>query len=342
MADQLPLFSTSPPTIELPPPAPLLAERAAPSTAAPAPPAGLSANSPLKAAIVAWRAYLANEGRSPNTVKSFGGDLDLFAKFTGAGKNIGQFTTRDLDNWLQWQRTVKKCSPKTYARRVTSLKSFFRWLHQAGVVNTDPAAPIIQQTVLSPLPEILTEAEVGAALKGAESIWQGERPDPTPHVLFTLLLQTGIKKAECLALIPNHVDLSSPDEPVLFVRHAETRHRYKDRKLPLSPGWLPAYQDYLAYREHYLPRPRRDGQAPARAEFLFPWSSRQLEYFLEDISNAAGLAKHISFDMCRWTCAVRDARAGMDFNQIRQKLGLSKIQWREVGMKLEKLVEGEH
>jgi integrase/recombinase XerD len=45
--------------------------------------------------------------------------------------------------------------------------------------------------------------------------------------------------------------------------------------------------------------------------------------------------------MCRWTCAVRDARAGMDENAIRQKLGLSKIQWREIGMKLKRLVEGE-
>jgi integrase/recombinase XerD len=43
--------------------------------------------------------------------------------------------------------------------------------------------------------------------------------------------------------------------------------------------------------------------------------------------------------MCRWTCAVRDAKAGTDFDKIRQKLGLSKIQWREIGSKLKKLVE---
>jgi integrase/recombinase XerD len=66
-----------------------------------------------------------------------------------------------------------------------------------------------------------------------------------------------------------------------------------------------------------------------------------LEYLLEDITNAGDLPKHISFEMCRWTCAVRDARAGTDENAIRQKLGLSKIQWREIGMKLKRLVEGE-
>jgi integrase/recombinase XerD len=51
------------------------------------------------------------------------------------------------------------------------------------------------------------------------------------------------------------------------------------------------------------------------------------------------LEKHISFEMCRWTCAVRDAKAGTDYDKIRQKLGLSKIQWREIGTKLKKLVE---
>ncbi len=70
---------------------------------------------------------------------------------------------------------------------------------------------------------------------------------------------------------------------------------------------------------------------------VFPWSPRQLEYVLEDIGLQAGLAKHLSFDMCRWTCAVRDRQAGMDPDRLREKLGLSRIQWREIGRKIEKL-----
>jgi integrase/recombinase XerD len=58
---------------------------------------------------------------------------------------------------------------------------------------------------------------------------------------------------------------------------------------------------------------------------------------LEDIGNAAQLDKHLSFNMCRWTSALMDYRAGMDKNKIRQKLGISKIQWREIRNKLERL-----
>jgi integrase/recombinase XerD len=58
---------------------------------------------------------------------------------------------------------------------------------------------------------------------------------------------------------------------------------------------------------------------------------------LEDISREAGINKHLSFDMCRWTCAINDYKSDMDKDSIRQKLGISKIQWREIGQKLARL-----
>jgi len=70
---------------------------------------------------------------------------------------------------------------------------------------------------------------------------------------------------------------------------------------------------------------------------LFPWSQRRLEYLLEDLSLQAGLDKHLSFEMCRWTCALSDWQSGINPEKIRQKLGISKIQWREISMKLRRL-----
>ena len=70
---------------------------------------------------------------------------------------------------------------------------------------------------------------------------------------------------------------------------------------------------------------------------VFPWSPRRLEYLLEDIGEEAGLDKHLSFDMCRWTCALQDYQNGVDPDKIRQKLGVSKIQWRELFIKLKQL-----
>ena len=43
--------------------------------------------------------------------------------------------------------------------------------------------------------------------------------------------------------------------------------------------------------------------------------------------------------MCRWTCALNDWHSGLEHDKIRQKLGVSKIQWREISMKLERPVK---
>jgi integrase/recombinase XerD len=138
-----------------------------------------------------------------------------------------------------------------------------------------------------------------------------------------LLLTTGIKKGECLALNVNHIDLESPGGPILFIRYATPRSRYKERKIDLTPEWVDSYREYLA---QYTPR-----------DTIFPWSPRRLEYLLEDLGEEAGLEKHLSFDMCRWTSVLNDWRAGIEHDLIRQKMGISKIQWREINFKLRRL-----
>jgi integrase/recombinase XerD len=307
--DELPLFSRTPGS----PAGPAERSRA------------IRAETGLSAAVNAWGEALAADGRSIHTVKAFTGDLRLLARFVGAGQAVGAIGTHDIKNFLSWMAEKRgvPCSPKTYARRVTSIKAFFRWLVETGVLATDPAAPVAQQTVLSPLPEVLTRAEAAAVLEAAQELRRGARPDARPYTLVGLLLHTGLKKGECLALRLNHVDLRSAEGPMLFVRYAEARRRYKERKLALDPDWIPAYREYLA---QYEPRER-----------LFPWSPRRLEYLLEDLGSMAGLKKHLSFDMCRWTSALTDYNAGLDKDRIRQKLGISRIQWREVGAKLDRL-----
>jgi integrase/recombinase XerD len=279
----------------------------------------------LSAAIVAWGEALGVAGRSEHTVKAFTADLRLLADRLGGGMSVQAIGTHDLKNFLDWMlhRRGVPCSPKTYSRRVTSLKAFFRWLLEIGVISSDPAAPIAQQTVLSPLPEVLTDEEAEAVLARAEELRRGNAPDARPFTLSHLLLHTGIKKGECLALHLNHVELRGLEGPLLYIRYPDARKRYKERKLALDADWVTAFEEY---RRQYAPTTR-----------LFPWSPRRLEYLLEELGNLAGLEKHLSFDMCRWTFALRRFRAGMDHDRIRQLLGLSKIQWREVGAKLEAL-----
>jgi integrase/recombinase XerD len=285
----------------------------------------LTPQTSLASAISSWEAFLIDKGRSPNTIKAFLSDVRILTQFLPENTTVGKVTTADLNRYFEWMEKERDvpCSPKTLARRITATKSLFRWLHQFGVLAVDPAEKVAQRSAISPLPTVLTSQEYDAVLLAADRHRRDRKPDTRPFALVYLLLTTGIKKSETLAIKLEHVELDTPNGPQVFIRYASPANRYKERKLTLPDDWVPAYNEYIA---QYQP-----------TEQLFPWSPRRLEYLLEDIGNEAGLTKHLSFDMCRWTCALNDFRAGEEPDKIRQKLGVSKIQWRELFIKLKQL-----
>ena len=288
--------------------------------------AHITSSSLLTPTIKVWRIYLEDQGVSPHTVKAFISDLNLLATYMPPDRTLGEISTSDLNNFLDWMQNGRgvPCSPKTLARRITSIKAFFRWLHQYGRCSIDPAEKVPQRSVISPLPAVLTPEEVELVLEAADQHRRAAKPDARPYALLALLLNTGIKKGECLALNPEPYRAGRPQTAhscscAMPARRTATRNA---RSPCRRAGW----------------RPTRNTQAQYDlSERLFPWSQRRLEYLLEDLSEEAGLDKHLSFDMCRWTCALNDWRAGMEHDKIRQKLGISKIQWREISMKLERL-----
>jgi integrase/recombinase XerD len=285
----------------------------------------LTPQTPLATAINSWEAFLVDKGRSPNTIKAFLSDVRILTQFLPENTTVGKVNTADLNRYFEWMEKEREvpCSPKTLARRITATKSFFRWLHQYGVLAMDPAEKVAQRSAISPLPTVLTPQEYDAVLLAADRHRRDQKPDARPFTLVYLLLSTGIKKSETLGIQLEHIELDAPSGPQVFIRYASPVNRYKERKLTLPDDWVPAYNEYLA---QYQP-----------TEQLFPWSPRRLEYLLEDVGNEAGLTKHLSFDMCRWTSALNDYRAGEEPDKIRQKLGVSKIQWRELFIKLKQL-----
>jgi integrase/recombinase XerD len=303
-------------------------ETLAPAPGTPRPP--LPPEASLQAALGVFENHMRDEGFSINTMKAFSSDVRLLGKYIGVGQPVGEIGTKNLNDFLGWLLDGRgvPCSPKSYARRVTTLKVFFGWLYDKGVITNDPSAAIIQRTVTSPLPVLPTEAQIAAALNQAQKLRAGvgvKKADARPFLLLTLLLQTAIKKSEAMSLVPNHVDRSNPERPLIFIRYANPRLRYKERKLELDPAWLAPLDEYLAqYQPH---------------DTLFTCTARNLEYILTDLGEAVGLKQGLlSFENLRWISALRDWEdADIARDDIRQKLGLSKVTWRETKTKLGKL-----
>ena len=291
------------------------------------PRSGLTGESPLTSAMDRFEHHMLRQDYAENTVKSFLGDLRILKRFLKGDPAIGEIDTPRLEGFLHWLQHERgePCSPKSYARRLTTLKVFFAWLADLGAVYPDPAAPLIHKPASTPLPRVLYEDQVNEVLAVTRELMAGDEPDPRPHLLVNLVLHTGIKKQEALRLRLSHVDTSDPAGPVVQIRYDRPAMEYKQRRLRLPPGWG---HTLGAYRRAY-----------EIEDLIFPWTGRNLEYVLNAVAKQAGLPDGLTFEMLRWTCALRDYKAGMDADKLRRKLGLSQMSWIETEERLAKLAE---
>jgi integrase/recombinase XerD len=287
--------------------------------------APLHARASLVAAITAYHDQMQRQNWSHHTIQAFGGDLRLFSQHVGANTPIHAITSDTIQKFLDWLRFERgvPCKPKSYQRRLTTLKVFFAWLKQIKIIEDDPAAPIAHIPVTSPLPEILYDDQIAKLLARARGLLRADKSDARPLLLVTLVLSTGIKKSEAMAIRVRDLDTANPHNATLFIRYDDVKKRFKERKLKLSSEFATTLPRYL---EQYKPR-----------EHLFECTARNLEYVLADLAQATGLGNTVSFESLRWTCAVQDYKNGMPEDQIRQKLGLSTITWEEDGERLKTL-----
>lgn len=300
----------------------------------PSTPDEITRDTPFNATWELFAQHLTAEGKSDHTVVAFTSDLELFGQHHGKTVRIGSIGTHDLDgflHWLEFGRDVP-CSRKSYARRVTTLKVYFKWLKDIGALKTNPANTLLQRSGPAPLSDVLTPEQIQACYVAARGFTykRGHDLDTRPEMLLRLLLETGIKKNEAMSLTPANILADDPKHPEIEVRF-KVRNVFKERKISVSREWLSLYEAYMA---QYAPK-----------TVVFDCTPRNLEYVLAHIGEQIGLKFKLSFEICRWTCALNDLRDGMDEDAIRQKLGLSDISWYETGQKLRELLkrsDGEH
>ncbi len=291
----------------------------------PAQPDEINKQTPIKATLEHFRTYLTREGKSEHTVKAFIADVKLLAEYSGEETPVGDYLTSHLNQFLHWMEFERgvSCSRKTYARRVTTLKVYFKWLRTLNAIPHDPAKSVLQRSGPAPLARVLTPQQVQDVLNAAQSVQKGEQIDHRPEFLFRLLLQTGIKKSETGRLLLSDIDRSKEAHPLLMVRH-KAKNVYKERRIPLDPTLLPLLDAYVAQY--------------GITDALFTCTTRNLEYILTDLGKAAGIPFKLSFEGMRWTMAVRDWRAGIEEDPIREKMGLSATSWYETSNKIRRLV----
>jgi len=284
----------------------------------------ISKHTPLGATFEHFRQYLTKEGKSEHTVKAFIGDMALLAEHTGEQNPVSHYTTTNLNAFLDWMENRRgvPCSRKTYARRVTTLKVYFKWLRSLNVIPHDPAQAILQRSGPAPLSNVLAMQQVKDVIYVAKQQKKGDHTDYRPEFLFRLLLQTGIKKSEAGRLKLEHFDRSNPERPTVMIRH-KAKNVYKERRIEIKADVLNVLD---LYQRQYMLQDK-----------VFTCTTRNLEYILTALGEGADVPFKLSFEVMRWTMAVLSHRAGEEDEALREKMGLSQTSWYETSNKIRRL-----
>jgi integrase/recombinase XerD len=293
----------------------------------------MAKNLKLDEGIDEFERHLARRPLSDNTRKAFMGDVRIFARFlqSSVGPKAAQpvalssIRAEDIKAFLTHQeRSGFANSPKSVERRLTSLKVFFKWVQETGYLAHDPADAVAYKPFLDPLPDYLNSAETEAVIQAARRVATGDRLEMRPLTAIMLVLDTGMKKGECLALALDDIERDENGNAHVWIRYEKQHLQFKDRRLPITDECLHVLEAHI---QRYEVRNK-----------LFDCTGRNLEYmFNRKIAPQAGL-QTLTFETLRWTCAVRDYRAGLlSTEQLQVKYGLSLIGWTEMEAKLARL-----
>jgi integrase/recombinase XerD len=172
---------------------------------------------------------------SPNTLVAYRNDLNQLCAYLARFplEHWGQVTREQINSYLLDMREVQAYRPTTIARKLASLKTFFRYLRSTGALDVDPAEDLEVPHFQKEPPQVLSQEQV-ASLFSQVSVDSpvGERD----FAMITLLYATGMRVSELVAL-----DLADLDSGAATIVCGES-HR---RELSLTPPVLEALQYYL-------------------------------------------------------------------------------------------------
>ncbi|MEN6358259.1 MAG: tyrosine-type recombinase/integrase [Armatimonadota bacterium] len=169
----------------------------------------LQPSSSLEQAIDDFAVRLRAQGRSELTVSAYLRDLHCFARAI-PGIGIYEVTPTIMDTALADPALIcsengSLKSPATMYRLKATLRAFFTWAAESGLVESNPGRSITSRRLSRKLPKFLTEHEKRRLIKELH-----DRTSPLARrdrVIFELFLGTGIRIAELVSLDIDDVDL---------------------------------------------------------------------------------------------------------------------------------------
>lgn len=255
--------------------------------------------------------YLSLQKRfSPLTSRSYECDLRQFLAYTR--EESGEISVQALNfrhiRSFSADLMEKGNSAVTVNRKLSTLKSFFKFLLRQGYIQHDPTQVVQGPKKPRRLPVFIDESNLTGGLKALP--FDDNFEDQRNRLLIELLYQTGIRRAELLGLKETDVDLFNQQVKVLGKRS-------KERLVPFGRDLLLALRDYLELKKstnlnHPLLFVTIDNK---------PLSEPQLARIVKKILSEVTTIKKKSPHILRHSFATHLLNNGADINAVKELLG---------------------
>ena len=258
--------------------------------------------------------YLKNErGYSKNTLNSYENDIKQARGFwekNGGFSGWDKVQTRDGEIFLQ-SLAARGMSRTTQARKISSLRSFYRFLNKREVLSNDPMESISLRIGEKKLPQFFYDKELEHVL---DSLSDHDDLTLRNRALFELFYATGMRLSEVSELKLDQIDF---DLQMILV-HGKGN---KDRYVPFGKHTKIALKNYLKLGRKNLLGQEMD------TDYVFlnnqgkKLSSRGIEYIMKKVFAKAGLGSNVHPHMLRHTFATEMLNNGADLRSVQELLG---------------------
>ncbi|MEI4831038.1 tyrosine recombinase XerC [Bacillus sp. FJAT-53711] len=250
---------------------------------------------------------------SKYTIESYQNDLEHFVQFMKREgiSSFADITYVDVRLYLTTLHN-EKLARKSVARKISSLRSLYRFLMREGYREDNPFALASLPKKEWSIPKFLYAEELERLFEVSDTAKPLGQRD---QALLELMYATGIRVSECVKLQLTDIDFSIG---TILVMGKGKKQRY-------VPFGSYAQDALLTYIENGRKRLEKKSEKHSQMVFLnakgTPLTDRGVRYILNELIKKTSLTMHISPHMLRHTFATHMLNEGADLRTVQELLG---------------------